>query len=214
MKQATEYEVYRASPHLLVRGDVLGCAKALWAGMGEQPADVIYTDPPWNEGILKRFYSWAHVKRLVPFDMFLPRLARLYRQFCPQGYVVIEMGVPQYEFLKLCLTRAGLYGLAEATTYYGPNRTVAKLWVGSAARLEPPKIPYGMEGPRVRAWVADTFGGRGKRVLDPCCGESLCLVPFIDAGSLVCGVELIERKLKRGFSRYRSRGLLVERVDV
>lgn len=202
---------YRAGPHWLIHADAFEAQHhfADWFGW---PVDVVYSDLPWSEPALKNNYAWAGVGggSAPAFSVFLPNLAFLYRRFCPRGFIVVEMGEANYDNLCSALSRASLQKLGEARTFYGARAKPAMLWIGSAMRTGTIEIPQGMYGPEVRPWLADTFGGPGRRVLDPCCGEMLSLLPFVDGGAHVFGVDIMGKKLRRSFPRFRARGYEVK----
>ncbi len=195
-------------PHRLLCGDLTdGAVERL---MGDELADVTYTDPPWGQGLLTMFATGAGTTPRLPWPAFLDRLARTVVAHTKQGGpLFIEMGTRWEEDLRWALWREGLVPRVELSrwevTYGGlkkPRPSLLFLVGSGGGRVVMPDPPHGQAV--TRAALAP-FVGPGTVVLDPCTGLGMTARVTVELGGVFRGVELNPARLERTVEWLRRR---------
>ena len=117
-------DVWKVGPHIFGCGDVTTITNLseLFEFVDQPYADVLYTDPPWNIAIQKRFHKFAGIDPPVDFLGLLGNMVRVYKKYCPVGPVWLEMGrTHAVEFRDLLLSEGAEF-LIEFETTYGSRK--------------------------------------------------------------------------------------------
>lgn len=193
--------VVEIGPHKIMCGDSVLDRDELIAQVGV--VDVIYTDPPWNDGVVKMFYRRAGLAPPGSFEALMAGFLGLYAELCPDGPIVVEMGFSGFEAFYRQVQASGALTCAAATAFYGGRPYV--IWVGTFGEILDVTVPDGLRDEESVNWVIETFvrhptqrgAGQGTRFCDPCCGVGLQLLAAFDAGATVFGCELDPKKVAR-----------------
>jgi hypothetical protein len=161
-------------------------------------ADVLYCDPPWDDGHMKSFARVASRARTVPvipipWTTFMHGLVDIIRDHV-RGWVFVEMGNLHVE-----QTRGYLLDVLDEVhrheIFYGSPRRPAALLV---AHTEDPTLPRRWRmseaasngGLRQVKSIVASVGRPGQVLLDPCCGLGLSAKAAIASGMAFYGNEL------------------------
>jgi hypothetical protein len=156
-------------------------------------AQIIYTDPPWGEGLLR--YWRTHNGELgskVVWRDFLETLAQVvHASIATDGHIFIEMGLAWADELSAVMADAGHQEVARWHGLYGSPKRPHAIWYS---------------GPGVDADLSDLGGVRLVRtalascglsdglVFDPCCGKGTTARAALGMGLRFAGVELNPRR--------------------
>ena len=189
-------EFQQIGRHRLLCGDLT--AGAVASLMGDEKADVSYTDPPWGPGLLTSFATMAKITPRLPWRGFVDELARiLVAATKPGGPIFVEMGT---RWEKDVLSSFGLLGFPLRRRWevtYGPNkapRPSLLLLFGADVDVTLPTPPHGE--PVTRAALAAVVR-EGSVVLDPCTGHGMTARVTHSLGGCFRGVELNPERLER-----------------
>ncbi len=193
-------DLWKVSKHKVYCGDVVGLFRE--NGLPAIPeVDVVYTDPPWNQGILKVFHN--HAKKggveglTADFAVFLCGFVDVLKAKCPRGALFIEMGVKHTGDLVGLLESKGARTAWIQGVYYDKPPRPNSLWAGTFADVSIPAMPPGLHGRQVINWVIDNGVPPGARFLDGCCGVgTFPLGALKRKGAEVYGCELIPKKVE------------------
>lgn len=207
--------VWSVGPHRFMCGSSVDYHKAgsLLAVLG--PADLVYTDPPWNAGNRAMFHGYAGLPRPdEDFDVFLAGIVELLVTMCPLGRIGLEMGVRAFPGLQAMLERGGGKTGSVITTTYGHPPRPLKVWFGTFGpelfQVETDRPLHGQEA--LRFGLAVVGAGPGKVYLDPFCGNMNFGYEAALTGATVHGCELIPAKLAQGLQRMAKLGHTPERI--
>lgn len=191
-------DVFRAGPHTLACLDVLGDQAAIRSLVGE--VDLVYSDPPWTQGILNQFYRYADEEAPHLSDV-LVAYAQLCQAVCPDGLVATEMGKNGMPVLSAAFESAGAQVLATGIVTYGAQRIDAYLCVATfnPGRHDGQVIPEGLHAKQVVEWATKL---PGMTMLDPFCGAGTFPLAAASKGKRVTGTELIPRKLAQALAAF------------
>lgn len=182
-------------PHRLLCGDITrGAVPAL---MGEDLADVVYSDPPWGPG--NQQYWHTHNKRGSVPQTDWPGFLRAFCCACAafaraEAPVFVEMGERWAEDLARAMAQEGLLLQREwSITYGSPPRPNRLLLFG----LHDHPIDLGSDrhGPPVTARILEAIVRPGMLVLDPCTGKGMTARNAHRLGGHFRGCELNPRRL-------------------
>jgi hypothetical protein len=132
------------SHHRLLCGDLTDVA-ALRALMGEERADVIYTDPPWGPRMVRFFGAMTSKAYVTPGDESCPEWTSFLDAFAlvcatyrtPTAPVFVEMGLRWTNDLDAAMARARLPLLQRWRTTYGSAKKPTEASLGLYG-AEPP----------------------------------------------------------------------------
>lgn len=162
-------------------------------------AECVYTDPPWNEAIQKRFHDLAGLPpSSQPFSSFLGDIPSLLKGICPQGTIACEMGLKSYPVLKEAFNACGAVTFAEGTGTYGHQHTPNSIWFGSFGAMKTPFDAPCLHGKEMARFVVQAIKSDATTFCDPFCGQLLFVQEAIRQGLTCFGCELIPSKLARG----------------
>ena len=193
--------------HRLLCGDVTeGAALAL---MGEERADVIYSDPPWGPGMLRTFATMNSPgsSPRLGWGSFLGSFCRSVADFRkPDAPVFVEMGNRWTKDLCDAMAGEGLYWMRTWEVTYGsksdPRPSALMLFGPHDVGVTMPSVPHG-EAVTVAALSAvvqpETI------VLDPCTGLGMTARVTHRLGGQFRGTELNASRLERTANWLRGR---------
>ena len=204
-------EQWTAGPHRFLCADILEDVDHVVETSGK--VDVIYTDPPWNQAVLRKFYTYAYGSTGAPLlQEVLETFGILARATCPNGVIGVEFSATGTKPLVSVLgnPRAWIDGT------YGASKTKLVLWLGTfrespIGMVPPPRVHHGWE---LCEWAMDQFIRPGMKFLDPFCGAGNFPLRAAKRGALVTGVELIPRKLAQTLKAFEQAGFRVTREQV
>jgi len=182
--------------HRVLCGDsTTGAVRTL---MGDEKADVVYTDPPWGQALLTSFATMAKITPRLPWRGFVDELARVIVEAAKPGApIFVEIGT---RWEKDVLAAMGLYGMSLRRRWevtYGPNkdpRPSLLLLFGADVEVTMPTPAHGE--PVTRAALAAVVR-EGTVVLDPCTGLGMTARVTHSLGGAFRGVELNPERLER-----------------
>lgn len=175
--------------------------------------DSCYTDPPWNQGNMKMFYTYARRELEKSYFEFIENIIILLKSKV-SGTVWMDIGIKQHDDVVDILDNHGWETAKLYTTYYGhpprPLKTICGSFTGTGitANIE------GLHGVSVIQTIMESLAFNNQTVFDPCCGKLDYLIEGIKQGmSYVYGIELIPKKLALGLSLVEKLGYKVKRVQ-
>jgi hypothetical protein len=196
--------------HKVRHGDIMDGIADL---MGNEKADIFYSDPPWGEGNLKYWQTMNvkmnpdAIKKQVDLDLFLNKVFETAATFA-KGVIFIEYGL---RWDDLILRKANMFGLKHAyaiETFYGSGKKLLPLHLHILHRSKQMTIPdeYIQEvqlthGYETLKTAVAPFIVKGGIVLDPCCGMGYSAQIAIDNGMRFRGNELNKARLLKTINR-------------
>lgn len=186
-------------PHRLLCGDLTTGAVA--SLMGDDLADVVYSDPPWGPGNLQ-FWATMHDRGSVPRETW-PRFLAAFcvavaRHSKPEAPVFVEMGLRWVDELDAAMRVEGLGRRRRWPITYGPKKkplpNVLTLYGPHDVAVELPDPPHGE--PVTRA-ILGAVVRPGMLVLDPCTGLGMTARITHRLGAHFRGCELNPARLER-----------------
>lgn len=156
--------------------------------------DIIYVDPPWNQAILNKFYEYAGQQAPI-FREWLTSFLGKCMEVCPQGLVMVEMGLPQTSLLQaLGVDFLGAKLLQECRGTYGldiPFSLSILTWGKHPLPLLQTFLGYEYE---VCKGALRSLSTPGQSLLDPCTGTGGFVKVGLQLGLNCVGIELIPEK--------------------
>lgn len=193
-------------PHRLLCGDITEPV-TLQTLMGEERADVVYSDPPWGPGN-QQYWHTMRERGSAPrtsWEAFLAafcELCAVYRK--PNAPVFVEMGMRWVDELDDAMKAQGLARQRRWTIFYGPKAkplpNTLSLYGEKDVEVVMPKPAWGQEV--TRAALA-SVGHRGMIVLDPCTGLGMTARFTHALGGVFRGTEMNALRLERTATRLR-----------
>jgi len=183
--------------HRLLVGDLTTGAVATL--MGDERADVVYSDPPWGPGN-QQYWHTINARGSAPRTSWAAFLAAFcdacarFRQ--PDAPVFVEMGLRWVDDLDAAMATAGLVRQGRWTIFYGPKKkplpNTLSLFGPRAIDIALPTPPHGE--PVTRAALSAVVRP-GRIVLDPCTGKGMTARITHTLGAHFRGCELNPRRL-------------------
>lgn len=194
--------------HRLICGDITR-DEVVSTLMGENKADVIYSDPPWGPGNQKYWHTMNQrgSKPRTDWKTFLEAFAKTCVNYRKLGApVFIEMGLRWTDDLDSAMGAVGLDIVRRWTILYGPKKkpyknTVA-LYGSPSPQIDLPDPPYGE--PVTRA-ILESVVKKGDIVLDPCTGKGMTARVTHLLNGIFYGAELNAERLRRTEDWLRKR---------
>ena len=199
-------------PHRVKHGNVMEGIEEL---MGNDTADIVYSDPPWGEGNIKYWETMnkkmnsVEVKSAVPLPAFLNQIFSIATKYS-NNMILIEYGMKWYEDivnygLKHNLIHNGIAVLKyrSGSKFYPLHLHVfsKRPIVLPSNYLENLKDTYGMDTLRK---AIEPFKQSGKIILDPCCGMGYTAQIALETGMFFRGNELNEARLNKTIARLQK----------
>lgn len=210
-------EIQNIGIHRLLCGDITqGAVQRL---MGDERADVVYSDPPWGPGNQKYWHT-QNARGSAPLTDWPGFLRAFCRSIAdvrkPEAPVFVEMGTRWVADLDAAMAEAGLAFRARWIITYGPKNkplpNVLNLYGPAHVNFEMPSPPHGE--PVTRAVISGamnqlwSLGRRTNRiVLDPCTGLGMTARITDTHGDLFRGTELNPARLARTVAWLQAREL-------
>ncbi len=194
-------------PHRLLCGDLTAGVVARL--MGEERADLVYSDPPWGPGNLQ-FWATMNERGSAPTAPWAAFLAAFcanvatYRK--PDAPVFVEMGLRWTRDLDVTMAAVGLERRRRWDILYGPKSkplpNTVTLYGPRDLAIDLPDPPHGE--PVTRA-IFRAVGQPGMVVLDPCTGLGMTARITHALGASFRGAELNPVRLERTAAWLRKR---------
>jgi hypothetical protein len=196
--------------HRLLVGDITEGAAGLL--MGDELADVIYSDPPWGPGN-QQYWHTMRQRGSVPrthwlgfLEAFCGACAQFRRSSSP---VFVEMGLRWVDDLDAAMLSAGLQKRGQWRIFYGPKRkplpNTLSLYGAGPIDVALPDPPHGE--PVTRAVLAEVVKP-GSVVLDPCTGLGMTARITHALGGSFRGSEMNADRMARTEAWLRKRRAL------
>jgi hypothetical protein len=170
-------------------------------------ADLLFVDPPWNQGNLTAFYTKADRKDYKDFNAFTAILFERIGEIVPQ-VCYIEIG---NQFVDAWLKRlGGLYPYTQRwpVVYYRKYST--NIIRGSRCGL----LDHDYSGMDEAQVIAESAKREVYTVMgDPCMGQGLVGLAAFAAGKPFVGTELNKRRLANLLKKIAKQGGIVEKIS-
>lgn len=194
-------------PHRLLCGDITDGAVVRL--MGDERADVIYSDPPWGPGN-QQYWHTMNVRGSAPrtsWDAFLEAFcAACSAHRKPDAPVFVEMGLRWVHQLDAAMEAVGLPRQRRWRIFYGPKkRALPNMLTLYGLRDVPIDLPDPPHGEPVTRAVLAAIVGPGMIVLDPCTGLGMTARITHALGGSFRGCELNPIRLARTEAWLRRR---------
>lgn len=189
-------------PHLTAQGSVMGPQVEELL-----PVEVLYSDPPWGDGMLKRFASTVEkatgMRPAQPsFEQVCERFGQLTESV--SGHVFLEVGQKSHGLL-LEAVRPHLSDVSVTPFYYGSNIQAVLIYGNRGGGAAPDLSDLGkLKGLPFVKHILGKVAVPGARVLDPCCGAGYTARAAVHHGMLFRGNELNPARLEKTESFLRS----------
>lgn len=203
-------DIEQIGPHRLLCGDITsGAVERL---MGDERADVVYSDPPWGPGALQLFATQSGASlpdSTGAWSRFLDVFARTCAAHSkPSAPVFVEMGPRWAAQLRAVMREHGLWLAREWMVTYGPKAKPLPVTLGLFARTPladagrvadalTAAMPSPAHGEAVTAAALRSVVRHGSIVLDLCTGLGMTARWTHKLGGEFRGVELVQPRLAR-----------------
>lgn len=200
--------------HRVNKGDVTNTdnIKAL---MGNDIADIFYSDPPWGEGNLK---YWQTINNKMngepplPVDLnaFINTIFFIAKNYC-KGIVFVEYGVRWREFIINTGKSYGLNYVNIIPLLYRAGNKMLPLDLHIFSHTldvyisdEYKKSVTNTHGLNTLRKAITPFAKRDKIILDPCCGMGYTAQIAIDNDMIFRGNEINQKRLGKTINRLQK----------
>lgn len=187
--------------HRLLCGDITAGAVAQL--LGDERADVIYSDPPWGPGN-QQYWHTMNSRGSVPrtsWPDFLGAFCGVCAAYCkPEAPVFVEMGMRWADQLDAAMDAVGLPRRGRWIVTYGPKSKPLPVTLNLYGprdldiRIRMPEPPHGE--PVTRA-AMERVCHPGAIVLDPCTGLGMTARITHRLGGIFRGTELNQARIER-----------------
>lgn len=171
--------------------------------MGDEQADLVYSDPPWGPGNLM-YWRTKNSEVIRPdWNEFVAEFVKSVDAYC-KGWAFVEMGLRWGDQLAEAFMQAGWIERHRHVMDYGkpprPNLLMAfhrtETWPAGDGLAELPK--WGWDATEE---IARRFAIHGGIMLDPCIGLGKSATVFARRGMSVRGLELNPKRLEKAEAR-------------
>ncbi len=187
-------------PHRVLCGDITqGAVTAL---MGDERADIVYSDPPWGPGN-QQYWHTMRERGAAPRTSWTDFLGHLARAVAaarkPDAPVFLEMGLRWTDDLDAAMRAVGLPLIERWGIFYGPKSKPLPnaLMLFGAHPRHPVRLPKGARGQPITEAVFDAVECPGAIVLDPCTGLGMTARCATERAMIFRGVEMNAARLAR-----------------
>lgn len=176
---------------MLVTGE-LTMDRAMAATGGEK-AWLVYSDPPWGQGNLRYWRTYAGDRTVPDWTAFVATLMSVVSAVrAPGGHVFLETGTRWEEEITDAMAAHGMHVTQRWTCMYGsPKRPNVLLHSGAPVDVD----PTGMSGVAMTSLVVGAVARRGALAFDPCCGKGMTARAAVRHGMRFSGVELNPKRM-------------------
>jgi hypothetical protein len=185
--------------HRLMVGDITDGAVAHL--MGEERADVIYSDPPWGPGN-QQYWHTMRERGSIPrtsWEGFLIAFCRVCAEYGnPGAPIFVEMGVRWVDQLDDAMKAVGLDRSGRWTITYGPKSKPLPNTVSAYGHPAPEfTLPNPPHGEPVTRAILGAVVKPGMVVLDPCTGLGMTARIAHNLGARFRGTEMNAARMAR-----------------
>lgn len=154
---------------------------------GDLDYDYIWTDPPWNPGVLRLFERQASARRAPSLGILLDRLA-LFAANAPLGaHILYSASTPQY-------LETAMPNTPWVDAYQSDNGKPCRLYCTA------PPPDNGLTGQDLIAACYQTLPP-GTRILDPFLGTGLAIPHAIRRELHITGIEISAKRCQQAIDR-------------
>lgn len=164
--------------------------------MGNQKADVVCCDPPWDNGWVAQFRKKAGVAlEGQDFEFFIGIFLKELLKYA-EGIIYLEMGKKNWDRLLEVLK---FYGYTTLNTYEIPyGKSTSYIWRGTCngrtfKTLD--KLPVDLKGEKIFEWLLNQDKTEGGILLDPCIGTGRSYHLAKRVNMFAWGLELQQSKV-------------------
>ena len=196
-------EVWKAGPNIMVCADLMDLdASNLKHVFGRDQIDMLYSDPPWNQGNISTFITKAKLEKKIDYWAFIDHLTKTAKAFRPR-FSYLEGGLKQRAQLVEAINKnlsapPHIYQIR----YY--NRHKCLLYRASTPDSPSPNLT-GLDDTKT-PFAAMEFD-QPKSALDLCMGRGGTARAAHQLGIPCFGVELNKRRLANLLDFYAQNGL-------
>ena len=181
---------------------VAGDVTRLLAGAN---VDMIYCDPPWDQGHLNMFCRLAG-KQSVQLETLFECMAKVFNSVC-KGHIFVEMGLRNFMQFKKIFEDAGAKSLDVYNIFYGrqPHRNL--LWHGSfgaANKLGDCDLSL-LRGREIVEWAMLHGSDVSDVVFDPFVGNGMTAVVAHELERICLGMDINCKKVDQAIRKMKWR---------
>lgn len=162
-------------PHRVNCGDILDPGTMVRL-MGQEKADLIYSDPPWGEGNVRFWRTFNGQKdesRSFTWADFIKAFVETVVTYAG-GPVFLEMGNKWADEVSAMFAAQGFTEIQRWGITYGPQKWPSTLLLYAPPGVRVPTVPgpgpTGMNGTKRSRVALEPFAAPGLTIFDPCCG--------------------------------------------
>lgn len=196
-------DIWQVGPHVVACGDIERGDLGRFLSVTGLP-DMVYCDPPWNQGNATTFRTKAGQKRQVDYPSFFVTLMSALAS-CP-GDVYIEHGVHEIAMVRACFEALGLRELNYWEIRYYRTRPCAlyRLRTNGDGTPLSGDLFTGVDDEHTPLLAIQRSSAPGQVVLDGCTGRGTTAVAAAEHGCKFIGLELNHRRLAVTIDRLAS----------
>lgn len=153
-------------------------------------ADLLFIDPPWNQGNLRSFYTKNESVLEDTFDDFYKRVFEVIKEINPKT-AYIEIGKEYLADFIQAAKKIYKYVTFYNSTYYHNNKNICYVIRGSK-KAKKPKLD-GLDEEDIIKWICTNEDY--KVIADPCMGQGLVALYASQAGKKFVGTEMNSKRL-------------------
>lgn len=210
----TPGSIWAAGPHRFVCADVLDAHATGVLGRHVPRVDALYTDPPWDDRVLREFHRRAGIPQTRTWQEFTAGLLAMCRDRRP-AWTILEVGQRGLAALTTEVSRHGGEVAWVVRATYGPRRVPCSALCVTFGGVGPPEQPPSdLHGSDCIRGIMRCIVGQGSAYFDPCAGSlTYCRAALAAGAGAVYGCELIPDKLARGLVWFDKHVGNVERIE-
>lgn len=160
-------------------------------------ADLIYTDPPWNQSVLDAFYKRASLPS-EPFESFINKRVAHMKELCPKGLIFIEFGLRTFPVIQRAFENNGASLLCTAFCTYTSQYIKQNVSCFSFDSNSPEVyIPENLHEWDVCKYILSHYSKPNQIMLEPFCGMGYQARIGIANGLILRGIEVIPSKFQK-----------------
>lgn len=153
-------------------------------------SDLLFVDPPWNQGNLRLFYTKNGEILEETYEDFYTRLFEVIKEIKPK-IAYIEVGKEHLADFIIEMRKLFKYVTFYNSTYYRSAKNLCYVIRGSQ-KSKKPKLD-GMDEEEIIEWVCTNEDYQ--QICDPCMGQGLVAYYASKAGKRFAGTEMNPKRL-------------------
>lgn len=162
-------------------------------------ADLLFVDPPWNQGNLRSFYTKNEDILEDTFEDFYTRLFQVIHEINPKT-AYVEVGKEHLADFIFEMRKLFKYVTFYNSTYYKSKKNLCYIIRGSG-KARGPKLD-GMDEENIIQWICENESY--DCIADPCMGQGLVAFYASQAGKRFVGTEMNPKRLAVARRRVES----------